>query len=62
MVTLDLPEIPVTIYIDLYLLYKYSVKLDRIKAKFLIIDIIILKELYIYKSLFKYNKSMNQTV
>jgi len=39
---LKLPVIPTIIYIDLYSLYKYLVKLGTIKEKRLIIDIIAL--------------------
>ena len=39
---LKLPIIPIIIYIDLYSLYKYLVKLSTIKEKRLIIDIIAL--------------------
>lgn len=42
---LDLPEISVIVYIDLYLLYKYLVKFDTTKGKYLIIDIIVTKQL-----------------
>jgi len=39
---LELPVIPIIIYIDLYSLYKYLVKLSTIKEKRLIINIIVL--------------------
>jgi len=39
---LELPVIPIIIYTDLYSLYKYLVKLNTIKEKRLIIDIIAL--------------------
>ena len=39
---LELPVIPTIIYTNLYLLYKYLVKLSTIKEKRLIIDIIAL--------------------
>ena len=38
---LKLPIIPIIIYIDLYSLYKYLVKLSTIKEKCLIINIIV---------------------
>ena len=39
---LELPIIPIIIYINLYSLYKYLVKLSTIKEKRLIIDIMAL--------------------
>ena len=39
---LEIPVIPIIIYIDLYSLYKYLVKLSTIKEKRLIINIIAL--------------------
>jgi hypothetical protein len=39
---LELPIIPIVVYINLYSLYKYLVKLSTIKEKYLIIDIIAL--------------------
>ena len=39
---LELPNIPIIIYTDLYSLYKYLVKLSTIKEKRLIINIIAL--------------------
>ena len=39
---LELPIIPIIIYTDLYSLYKYLVKLNTIKKKRLIINIIVL--------------------
>ena len=39
---LELPTIPIIIYTDLYSLYKYLVKLNTIKEKRLIINIIVL--------------------
>jgi hypothetical protein len=39
---LELPVIPIIVYINLYSLYKYLVKFSTIKEKRLIIDIIIL--------------------
>ena len=37
-----LPVIPIIIYTNLYSLYKYLIKLNTIKKKHLIIDIIVL--------------------
>ena len=39
---LKLPIIPIIVYTDLYSLYKYLVKLNTIKKKRLIINIIVL--------------------
>ena len=39
---LELPAIPIIIYTDLYSLYKYLIKLNTIKKKCLIINIIAL--------------------
>ena len=39
---LKLPTIPIIVYINLYSLYKYLVKLSTIKEKRLIINIIVL--------------------
>jgi hypothetical protein len=39
---LKLPTIPIIVYTNLYLLYKYLVKLSTIKEKRLIINIIVL--------------------
>ena len=39
---LELPAIPIIIYTNLYSLYKYLVKLNTIKEKCLIINIIVL--------------------
>ena len=39
---LQLPTIPIVVYIDLYSLYKYLVKLGTTKKKCLIINIIVI--------------------
>ena len=39
---LELPTIPIIIYTNLYSLYKYLVKLNTIKEKYFIINIIVL--------------------
>ena len=49
----DLSTISTIVYIDLYLLYKCFVKLGTIKEKQLIINIIVLQELYKHKKLYK---------
>ena len=50
---LKLPIIPIIVYTDLYSLYKYLVKLSTIKEKRLIIDIIVLRQSYKRRELFK---------
>jgi hypothetical protein len=43
---LMLPRVPLVVYIDLYFLYKYLVKLGTTKEKRLIVDIFSLCQLY----------------
>ena len=50
---LDLPTIPTIVCIDLYLLYKCLVKLGTTKEKRLIIDIMVLQELYKHRELYE---------
>ena len=50
---LELPVIPIIIYIDLYSFYKCLVKLNTIKEKCLMINIIALWQSYERQKLFK---------
>jgi hypothetical protein len=50
---LDMPAVPIIIYINSYSLYKYLVKLNTIKEKHLIINIIAIQQSYKYRELFK---------
>jgi hypothetical protein len=43
---LDLLQTPIVVYTDSYSLYKYLVKLGTTKEKHLMIDIIVLRQLY----------------
>jgi hypothetical protein len=49
----NLPEIPIVFYIDSKSLYKYIIKLGITKEKYLIIDIITIKQGYKKKELFE---------
>jgi hypothetical protein len=53
MTYLEMPRIPVIIYIDLRLLYNYLVRLDTTDEKRLIINIILLREAYEKKEISK---------
>ena len=50
---LKLPVIPIIIYTDLYSLYKCLIKLNTIKEKRLIIDIMVFQQSYKQQKLFK---------
>jgi hypothetical protein len=50
---LGLSTIPIIVYIDFYSLYEYLVKLEIIKEKRLIIDIIIIRKSYENRELFE---------
>jgi len=50
---LKLPVIPIVMCTNLYSLYKYLVKLSTIKEKRLIINIIVLRQSYKRRELFK---------
>jgi hypothetical protein len=52
-IQLELPDIVIIIYTDLYSFYEYLVKLGTTKKKYFMIDIIAFRQSYKHKELFK---------
>jgi hypothetical protein len=52
-IQLELPDIIIIVYTDLYSFYEYLVKLGTTKEKYFMIDIIVLQQSYEHKKLFK---------
>jgi hypothetical protein len=50
---LEFPDIIIIVYTDSYSFYEYLIKLGTTKEKYLIIDIIVLRQSYEYKKLFE---------